>query len=97
MSEVYSRPDGLRYAPDQIMDMPRGMVPRSADMVHAPKVEQRSGADLARTLVFAQLPLDPNRLSAQKGSASVKLSSAARRALKIKTGKLYVDNGKLCG
>lgn len=95
--QVYTRPDGLRYDPDAIMDMPRGAMPRPGDMSHPPKVEQKSGPDLARTLLFAQLPLDPYRLSAQKSVKMPKLNSAQRRAKKIAEGRLWVDNGKLCG
>jgi hypothetical protein len=95
---VYIRPDGLRYDPDTIMDMPRGRAPRPADMAYPPKVEQRGGRQLAATLPFAQLPLDPRRLNAQKGSESTKLSSAERRAAKIAAGKLKVtEDGRLAG
>lgn len=95
MNEVYTRPDGLRYDPNAVMDMPRGAVPKPSDMSHPPRVEQKSGPDLARTLFFAQLPLDPHRLSAQKESPSTKLSSAARRAARIAAGKVKVVDGQL--
>lgn len=95
---VYTRSDGLRYDPNLIMDMPRGVHPKPSDMNRPPKVEQKSGPALARTLLFAQLPLDPLRLSAHKPSPSTKLNSAQRRAAKIAAGKLKVsEDGALVG
>jgi hypothetical protein len=94
---IYKRPDGLRYEPNLLMDMPRGRQPKPADMNAPPQVTTVEGPALAHTLMFAQFPLDPNRLSAKKPSASTKLNSVQRRAAKIAAEKLYVDNGKLCG
>jgi len=87
---LYQRPDGLRYDPEAVMDMPRGARVTPDVVKRPPLTEARSGKALAATLMFAQLPLDPRRLSAQPEGKSTKLSSAQRRAARIAAGKLAV-------
>lgn len=96
-ARVYSRPDGLRYDPDLIMNPPIGRALRPGDVLRAPEVTTVSGGAAAQALMFAQFPLDPKRLSAMPPSRSTKLSSAQRRAAKIAAGKLKVEGGKIVG